>query len=61
MLESLKEASVFYRHLDDAVLSRIEAHVIGNARYLVSGLKGDLNERWLLYVPPGFEQHLRGI
>jgi predicted transcriptional regulator of viral defense system len=61
VLELLRDSSVFFRHLDDGVLSRIEAQVAGDVRYLVGGLKGDLNRRWLLYVPPDFMQHLRGI
>jgi predicted transcriptional regulator of viral defense system len=61
ILELLKETSVFYRHLDEKTLTRIESHVNGTVRYLMSGRKGDLNERWLLYVSHDFTQHLRGI
>ena len=61
VLELFKENSLFYEHLEEKILRKVENQVEGNVRYFMKGSKGDLNERWMLYVPPDFEQYLRAI
>jgi predicted transcriptional regulator of viral defense system len=61
VLEMLKEASVFYRHLPDAELGRVESQVSKGNRYLVTGEGGRLNSRWRLIVPEGFSSLLIGV
>jgi predicted transcriptional regulator of viral defense system len=60
VLELLRDESLFYQHLDDETLSIIQNLVKGNVRYLEKGISGELNNKWLLYVPNDFKEHLRG-
>ncbi|MFW6038827.1 MAG: type IV toxin-antitoxin system AbiEi family antitoxin domain-containing protein [Candidatus Saliniplasma sp.] len=61
ILESLKEHSQFYEHLDEAFLDELEEHITDRPRYLIQGKSGSLNRRWNLYVPDDFENIMRGI
>jgi len=61
VLELLKDESVFYQHLEQNTVKRLQNRVKGHNQYLIKGTGGPLNERWRLYVPPDFREHLRGI
>ena len=61
VLELLRDASLFYNHVSEATLERIRDRVDGNVGYLEKEKSGELDERWMLYVSPDFEQYLRGI
>ncbi|MCK4583456.1 hypothetical protein KAU18_09100 [Candidatus Bathyarchaeota archaeon] len=61
VLELLQRNSVFHRHLPYETLQRIEGMVHGQPQYMEKGRSGPLNERWMLYVSPGFADYLRGI
>ena len=61
VLELLRGESLFYEHMDEVVLARIEDHVVGNVGYLEKERAGELNKRWMLYVSPDFRELLRGI
>jgi len=61
ILELLRGRSIFYEHLPEGVLTKLEDRVSGQPRYLFRGVPGALNARWRLYVPEGFEDKLRGV
>lgn len=61
VLELLKHESVFYQHLEQNTVTRLQNRVKGHNQYLIKGKRGPLNEKWRLYVPTDFEEHLRGI
>ena len=61
VLELLRGRSIFYEHLPEEVLMKLEDRISGQPRYLVVGVSGALNVRWRLYVPEGFEENLRGV
>ena len=61
VLELLKHESVFYQHLEQNTVTRLQNRVKGHNQYLIKGKRGPMNEKWPLYVPTDFEEHLRGI
>ncbi len=61
VLELLKDESVFYQHLEQNTVKRLQNKVKGHNQYLIKGKRGPLNEKWRLYVPTDFKEHLRGI
>jgi len=61
VLGMLKDRSMFYEHLGDDVLEKLESKISQQPRYLIRGLPGPRNDRWRLYVPEGFEEKLRGV
>jgi len=61
VLEMLKGESLYYQHLEDSTIEKIQKRVEGNERYLEKGKIGALNKRWMLYVSGDFEQYLRGV
>lgn len=61
ILELLKENSVYHRHLPEAILEKIESKVKGQPQYLIKGNPGPLNKKWMLYIPEGFTENLRGV
>jgi predicted transcriptional regulator of viral defense system len=61
ILELLKKNSIYYEHLQESTLDTLRDHIGERPRYLVNGEMGELNKRWRLYVPLGFEEHLRGV
>lgn len=61
VLEMLRGSSVFYRHLPEDALDRVEGLVSRGYRYLVPGGGGRLVKRWRLIVPEGFSGLLRAV
>lgn len=61
VLELLKNTSPFYEHINDNTLTELKTEARGPPQYLVRGKKSNLNKRWNLYIPDGFEEELRGI
>ncbi len=61
VLELLKSKSIFYEHVQEDELYRLQGGIGGQTRYLVEGEPGELNKRWRLYVPKNFEEYLRGV
>jgi len=61
ILDLLKHESVFYQHLEQNIAERLQKRVKGHSQYLIKGKGGPLNEKWRLYVPTDFDDHLRGI
>jgi hypothetical protein len=54
-------SSVFYRHLQEEALTRVERLVEGGRRYLSPSSKGYLVKRWGLIVPDDFPGLLRAV
>jgi len=52
---------VFYQHLEQNTVKRLQNRVMGHNQYLIKGKGSFLNEKWRLYVPTDFKEHLRGI
>lgn len=61
VLELLRNTSVFYEHIDDNMLSKLQDNIGENPRYLTEGGPVTFNKKWLLYVPEKFEEKLRGV
>ena len=52
---------MFYQHLEQNTVKRLQNRVKGHNQYLIKGKRGSLDERWRLYVPTDFRENLRGI
>jgi len=61
VLEMLRGSSVFYRHLPEEVLKRIEGLTGGGRKYLIAGRGGRLVKRWGLIIPNDFQALLRAV
>jgi len=61
ILDLMRRNSVYYEHISDDDLSLIEKRLNGLMYYLDSNQEYSRSKRWNLYVPSGFESHLRGI
>lgn len=61
VLEILRGSSVFYRHLQEEALTRVERLVEGGRRYLTPRSGGHLVKRWGLIVPDDFPGLLRAV
>ena len=61
VLEILRGSSVFYRHLQEEALTRVERLVEGGRRYLTPRSEGHLVKRWGLIVPDDFRGFLRAV
>lgn len=61
VLELLRDNSVFYEHLSESVLKKLHGKIGERPRYLTRERPVVLNEKWRLYVPPKFEENLRGV
>ncbi|NYT16306.1 MAG: hypothetical protein GKC02_10175 [Methanomassiliicoccales archaeon] len=61
VLDLLRQNSVYYEHISDDGLSRIEERLNGLMYYLSGRERTQRSKRWNLYIPIGFETYLRGI
>jgi len=61
VLELLSKRSIYYEDVGSELLERIRAGIGRTPMQLERGRPSLLNKRWNLYVPEGFEEHLRGI
>ncbi len=61
VLEELSRRSLFYQHLEQDTMEKLQSHVEGGMRYLVNGEPGKADENWRLYIPANFWDYLRGI
>jgi len=61
ILTLLKQHSIYHRHLPEQVTNRIQNMIQGQPEYLEKNQPGPLNKQWMLYIPEGFTEHLRGI
>jgi len=61
ILEALKQHSIYHRHLPEETLEKLNNMVQGQPDYLEKNKPGPLNKKWLLYIQPRFNEHLRGI
>jgi predicted transcriptional regulator of viral defense system len=60
-LEYFKSTSPFYEHVNQDLLEKLRTRVQGSPQYLIRGEPGELNARWLLYIPEDFEEKLKEI
>jgi hypothetical protein len=61
VLEMLRNSSIYYKHLPEEVLKRIEGLTGGGRKYLIAGRGGRLVKRWGLIVPDDFRGLLRAV
>jgi predicted transcriptional regulator of viral defense system len=60
-LEFLSNRSPFYEHLSKNLVEKLTSKVKGSPQYLTRGERGEINERWRLYIPSDFEEKTREI
>jgi len=60
-LKALRDASIYYRALDDDVLESLKMRIGSAPMYLEKGKPSSFNKEWKLYVPRQFDDYLRGI
>lgn len=61
VLSLLKRHSVFYEHISDEVLKKLQSEIGENPMYLTDEGPHGYDARWHLYVPEDFEENLRGV
>ena len=54
VLEMLRNSSIYYKHLPENVLTRMEKLVEEGRKYLIPGKGGHLVKRWSLIIPDDF-------
>jgi predicted transcriptional regulator of viral defense system len=60
-LEKLRDESIYYQHLTDEPLNRLNANLTTPKMYIQRGEPGELNQRWRLYIPKQVDEAMRGI
>jgi predicted transcriptional regulator of viral defense system len=61
VLDLLRRNSVYYEHISDTDLSRLEKMLSKPMYYVGNSHEYTRSKRWHLYVPTDFESYLRGI